>query len=80
MQKLSAANKAAVKHYLRTGYHDPNDRSWPGQNFMEVVANGDAAMREALISVVLERAPRQAQAPTRPVSKIRVKTGHFVPL
>ena len=70
MEKLSAANKAAIKNYVKTGDYDPNDRNWPGQNFVEVVTNADNAMREALIAAVLKRAPRVAQLPTPPISDL----------
>ena len=70
MQKLSAANKAAVKRYVETGDFDPNDWNWPGQNFVEVATNADNAMREALIAAVLERAPSDAQAPTPPIENL----------
>jgi hypothetical protein len=55
MHKFSAANKAAIKHYVKTGDYDPNDWNWLGQNFVEVVTNADNAMREGLIAVVLKR-------------------------
>ena len=70
MQKLSAANKAAIKHYVKTGDYDPNDWNWPGQNFMEVVTNADHAMREGLIKAVLKRAPRHAKLPTPPIDNL----------
>lgn len=37
---------------------------------MEVAINADRTMREALISAVLERAPRQAQGPTPQISNL----------
>ncbi len=70
MQKLSAANKAAIKHYLQTGYDDPNDLCWPGQNYVEVVTNARQAMLEALVAAVLKRAPRQTQAPTPTIDNL----------
>ena len=70
MQNLSAANRAAIKNYVKTGDYDPNDRNWPGQNFVEVVTNADSAMREALIAAVLQRAPRIAQLPTPPITDL----------
>ena len=70
MEKLSAANKAAIKHYVKSGDYDPNDRNWPGQNFVEALTNADNAMREGLIAAVLKRAPRVAQLPTPPISDL----------
>jgi len=63
MKTLSLANKVAIKHYLQTGNYDPNDRNWPGQNFIEVETNADQAMREALITEVNKRTPIQVQVP-----------------
>lgn len=70
MQTLSAASKAAIKHYVKTGDYDSNDRNWPGQNFVEAVTNADNAMREALIAAVLKRSPKHAQAPTPPMCNL----------
>jgi hypothetical protein len=70
MVKLSAANKAAIKYYVKTGDYDPNDRNWPGQNFVEALTSADNAMREGLIAAVLKRAPRVAQLPTPPISDL----------
>jgi hypothetical protein len=70
MQKLSAANRAAIKNYVKTGDYDPNDRNWPGQNFVESLTNADNSMREALIAAVLKRAPRVAQLPTPPITDL----------
>ena len=70
MQKLGAQNKAAVKRYLNTGDYDPNERTWPGDNFIEVATNADTALREALIAQVLKRAPRHAQVPTPPIENL----------
>ena len=65
MEKLGAANNAAIKHYVKTGDYDPNDRNWPGQNFVEALTNAGNSMREGLIAAVLKRAPRVAQLPTQ---------------
>ncbi len=70
MQKLSAANKASIKHYLQTGEHDPNDRNWPGRNFVEAATNSTHAMREALIAAVLKRAPGIGRLPTPPADHL----------
>jgi hypothetical protein len=74
MQKLSAANRAAIKNYVKTGDYDPNDRNWPGQNFVEALTNADNAMREGLIAAVLKRAPRVAQLPTPPINDLAALT------
>ena len=74
MEKLSAANEAAIKHYVKTGDYDPNDRNWPGQNFVEALTNADNAMREGLIAAVLKKAPRVAQLPTPPISDLAALT------
>lgn len=62
MQKLSAANRAAIKHYVKSGDYDPNDRNWPGQNFVEVVTNADSAIQKAtctrLFCLVVNKNPR----------------------
>ena len=70
MEKLSAANRAAIKHYVKTGDYDANDRNWPGQNFVEALTNADSAMREGLIAAVLKRAPRAEQLPTPTISDL----------
>ena len=70
VEKLSAANKAAIKHYIKTGEYDPNDRNWPGKNFTEALTNADNVMREGLIAAVLKKAPRVAQLPTPPISDL----------
>lgn len=70
MQKLNADNKAAIKHYVKTGHYDPNDRNWPGENIVEVLTNADNAMREGLIAAVLRRAPSNAQVPTPPIDNL----------
>ena len=70
MQKLSAANKAAIRQYVQTGDHDPNDLRWPGQNIMEVLTNANSALREGLIAAVLKKAPTHAQLPTPPFDSL----------
>ena len=70
MQKLSADNKAAIKHYVKTGDYDPNDLNWPGQNIMEALTHANNAMREGLIAAVLKRAPSETQAPTPPINNL----------
>ena len=55
MEKLSAANEAAIKHYVKTGDYDPNDRNWSGLNFVEALTNADNAVREGLIAAVLKK-------------------------
>ena len=70
MEKLSAANKGAIKHYVKTGKYDPNDRNWPGKNFTEALTNADNVMQEGLIAAVLKKAPRVAQLPTPPISDL----------
>jgi hypothetical protein len=70
MHKLSAANKAAVKHYVKTGDYDPNDRNWPGENIVEVLTNADRAMREGLIAAVVKIAPGNAQLPTQRIDNL----------
>ena len=56
MEKLSAANKGAIKHYVKTGKYDPNDRNWPGKKFTEALTNADNVMQEGLIAAVLKKA------------------------
>jgi hypothetical protein len=70
MQKLSAANRAAIKRYVKTGDYDDNDLHWPGQNIVEVLTNADTALREGLIKALLERAPTHAQLPTPPLDDL----------
>jgi len=74
MRNHSTFTAEAVDHYLQTGEHDPNNWNWPGQNFVEAEINAHRTMREALISAVLERAPRQAQAPTPHISNLAALT------
>jgi len=62
------AQKAAIRHYLATGDHDPNLHLWPGQNFMASEINTHAALRGALIDAFKDRA---AQVPKLP----SVRTG-----
>ncbi|MBK6594376.1 MAG: hypothetical protein IPG23_17675 [Burkholderiales bacterium] len=70
MQKLSAANKTAIRHYVKTGDYNANDRNWPGQNIVEALTNADKAMREGLIAAVLKRAPKTVQLPTPPIENL----------
>lgn len=61
MRNSSTFISEAVNHYLQTGEHDPNHRNWPGQNFMEVAANADRTLREALIAEVQDKARKVPQ-------------------
>jgi len=67
-QKATPAQKAAIRHYLATGDHDPNLHLWPGQNFMASEINTHAALRGTLIDAFKDRA---AQVPKLP----SVRTG-----
>jgi hypothetical protein len=70
MQKLSAANKAAIRHYVQTGDYDVNDRNWPGQNVVEVLTNADIAMRAGLIAAVLKRSSKNVELSTPPIEDL----------
>ena len=54
---MKIQQQAEIDHFLSTGYHDDTlFEIWPGNSFIERCKNGDAALRIALISAVMQRA------------------------
>jgi len=78
MPKLSARALMAVKHYVNTGEHDPNNRDWPGNSFIEVEVSADRAMRGALIKAVLKRTSTLTNVQDPPVSDLIALTRNKV--
>lgn len=46
----------AIERYLRSGDHDAKFLAWPGEGYMARARQGEAALRQALISAVRQRA------------------------
>lgn len=78
MRKSSTIVSSAVEHYLQTGEHDPNNRNWPGQNFLEVMTNADHTLREALIAAVQKNALKRPKTPTPPIGDLAALTRNKV--
>jgi hypothetical protein len=50
----------AIERYLRSGEHDAKFLAWPGEGYMARARRGNAALRQALISAVRQRASHAA--------------------
>ena len=55
MTMTTSQLKAAVRHYLKTGDHDPAFRGWPGLNFLDAAQRGSAMLCDALVAEVALR-------------------------
>ena len=63
MTKSTSQLKAAVRHYLKTGDHDPAFRGWPGLNFLDAAQRGSAMLCDALVAEVASRTQPHGIAP-----------------
>ena len=59
---LSPAEQIAA--YLRSGEHDSSFAAWPGASFLARAANGDAALRRALLAIVHARTSHASVPPS----------------